>query len=242
MDFDVSRLRRRFSDGRRIEYFSSINSTNAEMLTRIKFQSAHQGDVIAATSQSEGRGRLGKSFASPDGGIYFTFAANNRSGDIATVTAGVAVADALSSYGVEPEIKWVNDVLIDNKKVCGILVQTVSPSDVCAVGIGINLKYGSVPDDLKDIATALDVFTDRAIPPEDLVADVINRYEELESDTAHTLERYKSYIRFFGRKITVKGSDAEYTAKDIAPHGELIVTDADGNDKVLNSGEISIRL
>lgn len=212
------------------------------MLTRIKFQSALRGDAIVATSQTEGRGRLGKSFASPDGGIYFTFAANNRKGDIATVTAGVAVADALASYGASPEIKWVNDVLLDRKKVCGILVQTASTSDLCAVGIGINLKYGSIPDDLKDIATSLDAHTDRVPAPEDIVAGVINRYEELESDTVLTLEKYKAYIRFFGRKITVKGSDAEYTAKDIGPTGELIVTDSEGNTTALNSGEISIRL
>lgn len=239
MIFDEREVSRRLG-GVTCRYFDEISSTNAELVDAVKNGTAKCGDIVAAGRQSAGRGRRGHTFSSRDGGIYFSFAAENKAGDVNTVAAGTAVADALEKFGFSPEIKWVNDVLLGGKKVCGILAEAVSGTDVCVVGIGINLLSSAIPEELTDIAASLEEHGE-APRADVLVADVICRYRELCSmDRAEVIARYKSYMRLLGGKITVKQTGEELTAHDVTNAGELVAKRRDGSTVILNSGEISI--
>ena len=241
MAFDVSRVKEYLPENVAVEYFDLIGSTNTELVRRVKEGAARCSDVIAAGAQSAGRGRRGNSFYSPDGGIYFSFAAKNTDGALPTVTAGVAVADMLARFGYDPEIKWVNDVLIGGKKVCGILAEAVSGTDLCVIGIGINMRADALPAELAGTATSLDI--EGRIPPsaEEAVGITVRYFNELCPLSAKKItERYRSYLKFLGEDIEIKNTKEVCRALDVTEHGELKVARRDGSVLTLNSGEISI--
>ncbi len=230
-------------DNCRVEYFDSIVSTNAELVERIKNGTAECGDVVAARCQSAGRGRHGKAFSSNEGGVYFSFAVENSEGALVTVTAGVAVAATLESYGVRPMIKWVNDVTIGGLKVCGILAEAVAGTNLAVVGIGINLTSSALPKELDGIATSLDRHVAPLPEAADLIFRVIKNYEALSAlPRREVISEYKARQTALGRDVIIKSSGKIVHAVDVGELGELIVTDADGNIQYLNSGEISISL
>lgn len=242
MAFDVKRLTS-ICPRRRVEYFDTINSTNAELVEKLKSGASFLGDVIVAAAQSAGRGRRGKSFSSLPGGLYFSFVTKKNDVAPLTVAAGVAVASALSHFGFSPEIKWVNDVLLGGKKVCGILAEAVSGTDFCVIGIGINVLASAIPDELKGIATSLDIEDGKTPPLEELVAAILCRFETLEpAETLKTIAEYKKYLKMLGKKVTLVQTGEVCTASDVTERGELICTRFDGSITILNSGEISIKL
>ncbi len=220
-----------------IEFFDSIDSTNAELMRRAKAGSVSVGDAVGAFSQSAGRGRRGNSFSSERGGVYFSFVAENSPGALATVRAGVAVARALEACGFSPEIKWVNDVLIGKKKVCGILAEAVADTSLCIVGIGINLRAAALPDELRKTAAALDEYG-AAPDAKELAASVIREFFGLGTDGL--IEEYKRYMTMLGGKVLLKQTGEIVTAKNVTPLGELVVMRKDGTRSALNSGEISV--
>ena len=243
MAFDSVLFEKHLPTGTRAEYFETIDSTNTELVRRIKAGEARCGDVIAAGMQTAGRGRRGNSFSSPEGGIYFSFAAKNIEGAIPTVMSGVAVADTLARFGYAPEIKWVNDVLVGGGKVCGILAEAVAGTDLCVVGIGINLKSEAIPPELKKTAAALDSVSVPAPSKEKLVGTVVSSFFALaEKGVPEVIDRYRSYLRFLGEDIVIKTTGEVCRSLDVTERGELVVRLRDGDVSYLNSGEISILL
>ena len=243
-DFDTRLLRsllRRKKD-RNIVFFEETDSTNTRLLEDLSSGKAVGSDIYVADSQSAGRGRRGKSFFSKGGGIYMSFGADNKDNSLMTVICGVAVADALSTLGFSPEIKWVNDVLIDGKKVCGILAQTKSGLDSAVIGVGINMHASTIPEELASIATALDEFHAEVPPREVIIADIVNRYEDLtELDGGQIISRYKRYLTILGENVTIVGTNEVARAIDVDITGALVVKFPDGRTEHLNSGEISVR-
>lgn len=242
MALDAEKLKRRLSP-RHVEYFDEINSTNAKLHEEINNGTANRGDVIAAGRQSAGRGRRGKSFSSPDGGIYFSFAANNTDSTLVTVDAGIAVAATLEKFGYSPKIKWVNDVLICGKKVCGILAEAVGDTSLRVVGIGINLHADAIPDELRSTASALDECAVPLPQAEVIIAEILEEFDRLESLPKYELiARYKKYLAFIGNEIEVRQTGEVCIAEDVTEDGELIVKRKSGERLILNSGEISITI
>ena len=226
---------------RRIAYLESVGSTSTKLRELIACRAAGCGDVVAAARQTAGRGRHGKSFSSERGGIYFSFAENNRDGALVTVAAGVAVANVLSSYGCDPEIKWVNDVLTGGKKVCGILAEALSGTELCVIGIGINLLSSAIPAELRSVAGALDASLEKLPAPDELVGKTVAEYERLSKlPNGELIEQYKKRLKLLGGKIKRADSGEVLTAIDVSPSGELIAEREDGESVRLNSGEISI--
>lgn len=141
------------------------------------------GATVFARTQTKGRGRNGRSFFSGEGGLYFSIALFFEENQIRlgsgalipfsagrlTVSAGIAVAKALNLFGIDAKIKWVNDIYVAGKKVCGILAER--RGDIAAIGIGINLN-SSIPDDLASKAASLNA----PIDPNVLAASVINGF------------------------------------------------------------------
>lgn len=234
----------------------SVTSTST-LAKEAAAKGAAEGTVIIAREQTEGRGRMGRSFYSPSSsGIYFSIILrpklNLEDSLLITTSTAVAVAKAIETLAKLPAlIKWVNDIYIGEKKVCGILTEASlnfesGGLEYAVVGIGINIHTKEFPKEINHIAGSL--FTDK--PGEEpitsmLVAEVLNNLaESMDSLTdKHYLEEYRKRSFLLGREIIVlKGKDSiPAKAKDIDEKARLVVEYDDGRLEALNSGEVSIR-
>lgn len=232
-------------------YFDEIDSTNAEA-RRMAEQGKNTPALIVADRQSAGRGRMGRSFFSPVGtGIYMSLLIEVKSDELPaavslTSAAAVAVIRATDKYtGKKTLIKWVNDILLDGKKVCGILAESFTAhgkSYVC-IGIGINTSTKDFPDDISNIAGSVNT-SDRASICESVCCELYDLYLEILASDKSYIEEYRSRSAVIGREITYiqNGKSTNAIALDIDGDGALTVKHSDGTEARLFSGEISLRI
>ncbi len=251
----------------RVIVLPEVDSTNDE-LKRLAMAGEKEGLVVLSEKQTQGKGRRGRGFYSPEGsGIYMSMLFrpdSEKASDVILVTtqAAVAVAHAVSRVcKKEAQIKWVNDVYLNDKKICGILTEAVSDFEsggieLVIVGIGINVKCPEdIPDDIKDVFGYIyDADEVMPVSRNQIAAAVINelkKYYDALPDRAF-LKEYKDRSNVIGKKIRfgtpgknagVPGDDWESgKALDIDDSGGLIVELSGGEKKVLHTGEISLRL
>lgn len=213
------------------------------------------GSIVIADEQLSGKGRRGRSFYSGKGeGIYISFILKPNlepsRAPFLTSIAAAALIKALKDLDVEVKVKWPNDIFINSKKMCGILTEMAADVEVIEyiiVGIGINVKGMSFPEELKDIATSLKL-EGYDIKRLDLVWKLIYHFEILYDDfvkgnTSEILNTLKDNSCVLGKDITVYYPDRNEKAKaiDITEEGALVVEMENKTIKTLNSGEISIR-
>lgn len=235
-----------------------IGSTNREA-KRLVLEGAPHGSVVLAGQQTEGRGRNGRHFFSPrESGFYLSMILRpDVDAAVAlrvTCAAAVAVCRAIKrTCDLEARIKWVNDIHVNGRKVCGILTEGVTGLEngrleSIVVGIGLNhtVPAGGFPDDLKDIAGALYEHSEPAGATRNEVAAVI--IAELRSLTDHLgdtrfMAEYRDRSAVIGREVTVIHGNERYVATviDIDDNGALHVRLDDGSSRILQSGEISLR-
>ena len=149
--------------GKKILHFKTIDSTNHFARTLIK-EEIDEGSIVVADIQTSGRGRNNRLWSSPIGGLWFSVILypdiSSKKGMTVTMAASVSVADAIKkSFGLNTEIKWPNDILINGKKVCGILTEIETKNDrifYSIVGIGINVN-NDLDSELENIATSLKI-------------------------------------------------------------------------------------
>jgi len=238
-----------------IEVLDQVDSTNSEM----KRRSPKSKSILVSHTQKSGRGRLGRSFFSPRGGLYFTVALPLDmaidSALLITSAAAVATSEGLATIAhVEPSIKWVNDLFVGNKKISGILTEGIISMErrvmaTVIVGIGINLHLDVtlLPAELQEIVGSLfDPSKPLPIDPHLLIADIITRFERLVlalPDSAF-LEIYRRRSNLIGKEVRVYEGEHSYIAKveGIDEQAHLLITDGEGITRSLSSGEVSIRL
>lgn len=232
---------------RKFEYFDVIDSTNLYLKNNV----SDSMPVAVSDCQTMGRGRLGRSFYS-HGGIYFSvpykFTSDEKYLSFLTLSAGLAVRQAIKNVtGLGTFIKWPNDIYLNNRKICGILVETlVSGSDVTAVvGIGINTDTSDFPDDINNKAGSLNLksFGGDNIS---LIADVINILDDLVFNKNITNEDNEEinglvgllneYSYTVGRTVEYDGK--KYTAVKINRSGSLTIESADGEKTDVFYGEV----
>ncbi len=236
--------------------FDTIDSTNNEAKRRLSAGEQECGGLllITADQQTAGRGRLGRSFYSPPGtGIYMSlvFTASASLADAVGITgaAAVAVVRAVRRLtGKEAKIKWVNDVFLDGKKICGILTEAVtslenSHAQQIVVGIGINCSTEDFPDAVADVAGALSGCDVRRCALCAAVAEELCDFIG-ELSARPWMKEYRRDSLVLGK--TVKCIQGTHTylaaAEEIDNAGGLVVRLEDGRRQTLHSGEISIRL
>lgn len=237
-------------NGVEVVLFTETDSTNSRAKTVAK-QGYKSPMLFVAEHQTAGRGRMGRSFYSPAStGLYMSYLYKIESeiSDSVAVTgaAAVAVVRAIKELTlIEPHIKWVNDIFISGKKVCGILTEAVTDKNgvtSVVVGIGINVATADFPEELKSVAGSLGVALNR----EDLAKSVIKHLQRLISELPKRtyLEDYKTYSCVLGREVVYVEKGAEFKAKavDIDENGGLVVIDQNGNKKTLSTGKISVKL
>ena len=245
--------------GREVLVLPEVSSTNTVM-KREYASSCPEGFALLALRQNAGRGRLGRSFVSPDGGMYLTVllrpALTLDRLHFLTIAAAVAVCRAIQdTCGFLPGIKWVNDVLQDGKKLCGILTEAsivgeTGGLDYVIVGIGINLHFDAeAAPELAGIVGSLGDFCEKVPRRAELTAAVLTRFEELylylkSGDFAPVISAYRALLCCIGQKILVveNGTETPAVCAGINGEGHLLVTMGDGSRRELQTGEISIRI
>lgn len=230
--------------------FDVIDSTNNE--AKRNAGAMRSPTLFVANEQTAGRGRLGRQFYSPnDTGLYMSLYLDIESeySDIVCMTsaAAVCVTDALVELcDVDPKIKWVNDIYLNDKKICGILCEGVNSSDKnklsgIIIGIGINISTTDFPKELLQIAGAVGTNLDRNKLCA-LICDNIIQMQKSIKDR-NFIDKYKERSMVLGNEITYieNGQAKTATAIDIDIDGGLVIKTGE-ETKTLCSGEISVRL
>jgi len=241
-----------------IIYLDEIDSTNA-YLKRIAASGAPHGTVVIAEGQTSGRGRMGRGFVSEAGkGLYLSLllrpdAGLTRSITMLTAFAAVAVCEAIMAIApLQPKIKWVNDILVDDRKLCGILSEMsieTAQVDYVVIGVGINVHYEAAdfPEELRDKAISLDMLTDEPLSRAKLAAALIDAFarmvEVCSADAQRYIDRYRERSITVGREILVLRGEEQREAEAIGISSDcgLIVRYPDGAEETLHYGETSIR-
>lgn len=239
-----------------ITIFDELDSTN-NYLKKIGSQGEKENQLVIALSQTGGRGRMGRSFYSPNGtGVYFSLLLNPEFSAekslFLTVMAAVSVAETVMKYNKnDVKIKWVNDVYIDGKKVCGILtegsINADKKLDYAIVGIGINViaPENGFPEDIKDIATAIFPGNTEEYIKEKIVADVVNSFFAMfNGEDKDYIKRYKEYSYLTGKEINIISGNKTRPATviDITDDCHLLVKNEYGETEEILSGDVSVRL
>lgn len=243
----------------RIHWFETIDSTNTHA-KQLASGGAPHGTVLIADSQTAGRGRLGRSFQSPAGsGIYMSVVLRPRCLPEAlmhlTCAVAVAICEAVeTTLGFRPGIKWINDLVVDRKKLAGILTElSIDPKtglvDHAVVGIGINCaqRTEDFPKEIRSMACSTAMVTGSKVDCSRLAAAMICALEgmsnRLFSEKATIMAAYRRDCVTLGSEVQVLRSDIrrEGTALDIDPDGALLVAFADGSVEAVSSGEVSVR-
>lgn len=233
-----------------------LGSTNAEA-KRMLSEGERNDVLVLADEQTAGRGRLGRSFFSPaKSGLYMSLGlvklAPQMDPTLLTTMAAVAVCRAIEQLTERnPQIKWVNDLYIDGKKICGILTegiinletQTID-SIVLGIGLNVQLEPVSMPEELKEKMGALFVAEEPTITRNQLAISIVNEFYLLYSqmDKNEYLEEYRSRCFVLGKQInfTRNKEYLEGMATAIDDKGALVVRLQDGTETTLSYGEISI--
>lgn len=241
----------------KIQVHKSLESTN-KTAKEMAVAGAEHGTIIIADCQTMGRGRYSRNFFSPSGGgLYMSIvlrpeAMHFKNPTSVTAFAAVSVCEAIESISTKvPRIKWVNDIFIDGKKVCGILTEAVTDFEsggldwvVLGIGINVHTRTEDFPCDLQSIATSIYPDEKMSGMRNRLSAEIINRilgFETLPNET-EIFEKYKKRLMVLGKKITVIQNQVEYkaTAIDVDSVGHLVVKNESGERITLSSGEIRI--
>ncbi len=240
-----------------IHIFKSVDSTN-HIAKKMALEQAPHGTVILTEEQTAGRGRMGRSFYSPAGsGIYMSFILRpnltNDNSVLITTAAAVAVARAIEQVTqIHAEIKWVNDIYINGKKVCGILTEALTDfesgnieSIILGIGINFNTAVSAFPKSVQNKVGSLFIEKPANITRNQVAAAVIHHVMTICKDLQNRLfiAEYKNRSIILGKEIEViRGYTSETAvAIDITENGGLVIKKPNGFTETLNSAEISIR-
>ncbi|NLZ48373.1 MAG: biotin--[acetyl-CoA-carboxylase] ligase [Clostridiales bacterium] len=243
--------------GKNIFHFQSINSTNLKA-KELANNGCPNGTVIISEEQSSGRGRLGRDWISPYGkGIWMSIILKPEIPPMeaykVTIIGAAAVHSALLENGLSTLIKWPNDIVVEGKKICGILTEMNGElnkihSLIIGIGINVNVDLSDIPMDLKDKASSLKILAKKDFSRKIILASLLNHFESLYDafintgsieDSLYICRKYSAVINkevllMEGRKST------KVKVKDISNNGHLIVQDGATLREVI-SGEVSLR-
>lgn len=245
---------RQYRMKRRVYYFDTLESTN-DTAKQLCAQNKGAGALVVADGQTAGKGRLGRSFCSPKGtGLYLSVVyeihGNEKNFELLSSLAGLAVHDALYNlFDLKTDLKWPNDVLMDGKKMCGILCEIVNISNrpkYVVVGVGLNVQHGEFPDDVDGLISAVSDFYEGEIDRNELCIELVQnmdryilRSNALQGEVGDTIERLKACSASLGKQVRVMTPEENFDARvlNIAPNGGLVVDTAEG-ERTITSGEI----
>ncbi len=245
--------------GRNLIHYESIDSTNIKA-KEIAREGCSDGTVVISEYQSSGKGRLGRQWVSPKGkGIWMSIIlkpdVDPSFASKITLIGAASVLKAMNNLGINNcSIKWPNDIVINNKKVSGILTEMSAELTrinhiVIGIGINVNIDVEDFSEELKSIATSLKIEKNKSIDRKMLLAEVLNSFEPYYEEFIHnghipsTIDLCRENSILLQKEIQCIRGNSIFRAKaiDISDNGELIVELPDGKIEHIVSGEVSIR-
>lgn len=247
--------------GKNVVYYSTTDSTNLR-IKKLGDEGAPHGTLAVADFQTLGRGRRGRFWDSPAGcSIYMSILLRPdiipSKAPVLTLVAALSVVGALKDCVWEQEklpvmIKWPNDIIINGKKVAGILTEMSTQIDYInhvTIGIGINVNMENFPKELVDRATSLRMECGHIVKRAPIIAAVMKHLEQnyetfmKTQDMTGLLEEYNNLLVNRGRDVVILGEKKPYQAHalGINPEGELVVRKEDGTEEAVFAGEVSVR-
>lgn len=243
--------------GQNVYYFTETDSTNIQA-KRMGDQGAPHGTLAAAGQQTAGKGRRGRTWESPaDQNIYMSLLLRPEIAPVKapmlTLVMAYAAAMALRECtGLDVQIKWPNDLVINGKKICGILTEMSTEIDYInyvVIGIGINTNIEQFPEELKQTATSLRIEAGRSIRRSPLIAAIMRWFEKAYAgfmkteDLSGIQKAYNELLVNCGREVRVLEPKGEWQAEALGINdgGELLVRKVDGSETAVYAGEVSVR-
>ena len=246
--YEINPLLKTKAFGKKIEHHMTIGSTN-ERARELAEQGWPDGSFVVSEAQETGKGRLGRAWSSPPGGIWFSLILipDMRPSEAPTLTlaGGTAVADALTENGFDARLKWPNDVQIGDKKVCGILTEMSGEMEridyiVMGIGINANCRVADLPKDFRERATTLQEVQGSPVDRKKILVDILKAFEEIYGlGTKDILIRWKERSATLGKRIKVhtQKGDIVGIAKDLDQTGALIIELPSGERQTIYSGD-----
>lgn len=245
--------------GRQIFYYDSITSSNT-IAKQIAAEGCEEGALVLADHQSSGKGRLGKQWSSPpQTGIWMSIILRPEimptQAPFITILAALAVAVSIEQVTcIKPEIKWPNDIVVEKKKVCGILTEMSAEIErinyiIVGIGINVNMDKDDFPPELEAIATSIKMITGQAVNRNILIRTLLENFEYYyvkalaNGQRSEIIAEYKKYSLTLDSRVRAIYQSAEIVGQaiDITDEGELIIRDDDGQVHTIMSGEVSVR-
>ncbi|MDV0446674.1 Bifunctional ligase/repressor BirA [Methanosarcinaceae archaeon Ag5] len=236
--------------GKNIHYFDEAGSSND--IAKKLAPTAEEGTIVVVEQQTGGRGRLGRKWASPKGGIWFSIILKPKvalsAASRLTLTVGLSVTNTLISYGIDAKIKWPNDVLINGKKVSGILTEVEAEIDtiefvVIGVGINANMSLKDIPEDLRENSTTIRDETGKSIDRVDFLQRLLHEMEQqyIRFNTQPFSEILNDIIVLsdtIGKdvKVTMPNRIVEGRVVGISKSGALLLKKEDGDVEEIIAG------
>ena len=250
-NLNIQEIQKNLKYKHNIEIFDSIDSTNKYL--KLKINEKNYGTIVISNEQTNGYGKSNREFLSnKDIGIYMSILINpncliEESLKI-TILTSVAILSAIKSVcNLDVKLKWVNDIILNDLKVGGILCESqinlnTNIIDNMIVGIGINVKEFEFPPSLKNIATSIENNTNIKVSRNALISEIINFFDLYFIEKANYIDLYKENSYVLGKDIKVIQNDRQFFAKaiDIDDNGSLIVQEQEKIIKLISS-DISIR-
>lgn len=235
-----------------IRIFDTLSSTNDFAKELINSNNFADGTTIIANSQTCGKGRFARTFFSPaNTGIYFStilkISLPIHDVSLITIISAIAVCKSIKKLtNLNTQIKWINDIYLNNKKICGILVENICDfnnmkSKAIVAGIGINISTENFPKNIQDKAGSIMC---NELSRNKLIAEILNNLFNLSKDIYNKklIEEYKVLSLVLNKKISYIKGDKTYTATaiDINDDGNLVIKDNNNNITILENEEVSI--
>lgn len=233
--------------------FDTLESTNTEALKQARL-GAEEGLCIVASEQTAGRGRHGRTWVSAsNSGLYFSIVLrpkiNPKYLSLITLMTGVAVHDTLEALGLKPDIKWVNDIHVNEKKISGILAETAETPKGLAVivGIGINVTSSNFSEEIAETATSIEAETGRRLSPDQLtnrLTGFISYFYDIlagENGYDRILAEWRSRSTYFsGKRVSVAMGIETFsgTTDGLEANGALRVRDGAGKLRIVQAGDV----
>lgn len=242
--------------GKDIKYYEVVSSTN-EVAKALAREGAKEGTIVIADQQHSGKGRLGRTWESPSQtGIWMSIILRpdimpDKASQL-TLIAGLGMCEAISRVtGLDAKIKWPNDVVVNGRKVCGILTEMSAEMERinhAIIGIGVNVNDNYLPDTLP-YATSLKIEGSKEYSRKDIIKSFLEIFESDYMDYKqnvqfeHFIERYKRLCVTLNNKVKIITNIETYVAKakTIKEDGSLVILTEDGEEKTVFSGEVSVR-
>ena len=231
-----------------------VESTN-EYLKRMVEDGYDSDEMLTVTAQFQtaGKGRRGRQwFSDPGTALMFSVLVKPKLAmddfSMITLIMAMAVRQSLKDIDIDPRIKWPNDIVLGEKKICGILTEALLESKRLIVGVGINTNQESIPQELKDSATSILLETDDCVDHDSLLDSILFNFEKLldrlseSGDMTDLKSEYEEALVSLDKEVTVLDPTGEFngTCKGIDNKGQLIVSH-EGQDTYVYAGEVSVR-